>query len=122
MAAALRFWHGKRYRLLAWCIMPNHVHVVVRLFPSQELAVVIKSWKLHVARAANQALGRSGKFWQREYYDHLVRNQEELDHAINYILENPRKAGLKNWTWVWSEAQVIPSAPPKNQLQPKSGQ
>ena len=111
MAAALRFWHGKRYRLLAWCIMPNHVHVVVRLFPSQELAVVIKSWKLHVARAANQALGRSGKFWQREYYDHLVRSQEGLDHAIRYVLENPAKAGLSNWVWVWSAEGTTLSSP-----------
>jgi REP element-mobilizing transposase RayT len=102
MAAALRFWHGKRYRLLAWCIMPNHVHVVVRVFPRQELAVVMKSWKLHVARAANQALGRSGKFWQREYYDHLVRSQEDLDRPIRYVLENPAKAGLSDWVWVWS--------------------
>jgi hypothetical protein len=82
MATALRFWHGTRYRLLAWCIMPNHVHVVARLFPGQELGAVMKSWKLHAARAANQTLGRSGRFWQREYYDHLVRSQEELDHAI----------------------------------------
>jgi REP element-mobilizing transposase RayT len=45
MAAALRFREGMHYRLLAWCIMPNHVHVVVRLFPGQELARVVKAWK-----------------------------------------------------------------------------
>jgi REP element-mobilizing transposase RayT len=112
MASALRFWHGKRYRLLAWCIMPNHVHVVARLFPGQELAAVMKSWKLHAARAANQALGRSGRFWQREYYDHLLRSQEELDHAIRYVLENPAKAGLSDWAWVWGSAEN-PLSPPQ---------
>jgi hypothetical protein len=65
MAAALRFREGKRYRLLAWCIMPNHVHVVVRLFPGQELAKVVKAWKNFSAKAANQVLGRKGQFWQR---------------------------------------------------------
>jgi REP element-mobilizing transposase RayT len=102
MAAALRFREGKHYRLLAWCIMPNHVHVVVRLFPGQELAKVVKAWKNFSAKAANLALGRKGRFWQREYYDRLIRNGEELDRAIRYIVENPAKAGLKNWTWVWS--------------------
>jgi len=113
MAAALRFWHGKRYRLLAWCNMPNHVHVVARLFPGQQLAAIIKSWKLHSAKAANQTLGRSGSFWQREYYDHLVRSQDELDHAIRYVLENPAKAGLRDWVWVWSSEGATFSPSPE---------
>jgi REP element-mobilizing transposase RayT len=102
MAAALRFREGVHYRLLAWCVMPNHVHVVARLFPGQELARVVKAWKNFSAKTANQALGRRGRFWQREYYDRLIRNEDELDRAIRYVLENPAKAGLKNWTWVWS--------------------
>jgi REP element-mobilizing transposase RayT len=102
MAAALRFSEGKHYRLLAWCVMPNHVHVVARLFPGQELAKIVKGWKNFSAKAANQALGRKGQFWQREYYDRLIRNGDELDRAIRYIVQNPAIAGLKNWAWVWS--------------------
>lgn len=102
MAAALHFREGKHYRLLAWCVMPNHVHVVARLFPGQELAKVVKAWKNFSAKAANQTLGRKGRFWQREYYDRLIRNGDELVRAIRYVVENPSKAGLKNWTWVWS--------------------
>jgi len=102
MAAALRFREGKHYRLLAWCVMPNHFHVVVRLFPGQELARVVKAWKNFSAKAANQALGRKGRFWQREYYDRMIRNEDELGRSIRYVLENPAKAGLKNWIWVGS--------------------
>ena len=102
MAAALRFRERKHYKLLAWCVMPNHVHVVAKLFPGQELAKVVKAWKNFSAKAANHALGRKGRFWQREYYDRLIRNGDELDRAIRYVLANPAKAGLKNWTWVWS--------------------
>ena len=102
MAAALRVREGTHYRLLAWCVMPNHVHVVAKLFPGRELATVVKAWKNFSAKAANQELGRKGRFWQREYYDRMIRNEDELDRAIRYILENPAKAGLKNWTWVWS--------------------
>jgi len=102
MAATLRFREGTHYRLLAWCVMPNHVHVVVRLFPGQVLAKVLKAWKNFSAKAANHTLGQKGRFWQREYYDRLIRNGDELDRAIRYVIENPAKAGLNNWTWVWS--------------------
>lgn len=102
VAAALRFRDGKHYRLLAWCIMPNHVHVVARLLPGADLATVLKSWKQFSSRTANQVLGQKGRFWQREYYDRLIRNEEEYCRAIRYVVENPLKAGLKNWPWVWS--------------------
>jgi REP element-mobilizing transposase RayT len=102
MAAALRFREGKHYRLLAWCIMPNHVHVVVKLFPGRQLATVVKAWKNFSAKAANHALGRKGRFWHREYYDRLIRNGDESARAIRYVVENPAKAGLKDWAWVWS--------------------
>jgi len=107
MAAALRFKEGKHYRLLAWCVMPNHVHVVVRLFPGQELAKVVKAWKNFSAKAANQTLGRKGRFWRREYYDRLILNGDELVRAIGYVLENSVKAGLKNWTWVWGAGREV---------------
>ena len=44
-------------------------------------------------------LGRTGKFWQREYYDHLIRDAEQLDRAVRYVAENPQRAGLKHWQW-----------------------
>jgi len=101
VANALRVWHGKRYRLVAWCVMPNHVHVIFRLFPGQELANIVRSWKTYTARKANRLLGRSRTFWQREYYDRLIRDEGELDRAIEYVLSNPERAGLVAWKWVW---------------------
>jgi REP element-mobilizing transposase RayT len=98
---ALRHFDEKRYRLLAWCVMPNHVHVVARLFPGQTLATVVHSWKSYTAKQANRALDSRGIFWQREYYDHLIRSGAEFDRAIRYVGENPAKAKLKNWKWVW---------------------
>lgn len=108
MTNALRFHNGTRYRLLAWCVMPNHVHVVARFLPDQELAVVLRSWKAYTARMANRLLGRSGEFWQREYYDRLIRGAGELEHALKYIEDNPVRAGLIGWKWVWS-AGIDPS-------------
>jgi len=101
IANALRHFDDQRYRLFAWCLMPNHVHVVVRLLPGQELAEVIHSWKSFTAKRANAILGLQGSLWQREYYDHLIRNEGELERSIRYVAENPEKANLKDGKWVW---------------------
>jgi REP element-mobilizing transposase RayT len=103
MAATLRYWHGKRYRLVAWCIMPNHVHIICRFLTGQKLSDVVKGWKVHSAREANRILRRSGPMWRREYCDRLIRGEGEFNRAIRYVLSNPERAGLKNWKWVWSE-------------------
>jgi REP element-mobilizing transposase RayT len=91
MAETIRYFHGKRYRLLAWCIMPNHVHILAQVFPEYGLAQIAHSWKSFSAKAINRVLKRKGEFWQREYYDHLIRDQNGLAHAVTYIVENPAK-------------------------------
>jgi menaquinone-specific isochorismate synthase len=101
IADTLCHFDEKRYRVFAWCVMPNHVHVVVKIFPGQTLATVVHSWKSFTAKSANRILGLRGAFWQREYYDHLIRNESELERAIRYVAENPEKAKLKQWKWVW---------------------
>src|SRR5204862_8074952 len=69
VAEALEYFHEDRYRLLAWVIMPNHVHAVVQPSAEHDLPSVLHSWKRHTARKANQLLGRTGQeFWQVEYY------------------------------------------------------
>jgi len=97
---ALHF-HNERnsYQLVCYCIMANHVHLVVSL-PDQYplLAQTLKSIKSYTARMANQLLGREGQFWQRESYDHIVRDAAELERVIAYVVNNPVKAGLiENW-------------------------
>jgi REP element-mobilizing transposase RayT len=100
MVGALRHFDGKRYRLIAWCVMPNHVHVVFQAIEGYGLAQVVRSWKLFTARFANRLLRRTGPFWQREYYDHIVRDEQEFWRVVDYVAKNPERAGLKNWPWV----------------------
>lgn len=91
----------KKLSLYTWCIMPNHVHVLVEPV-NHDLSKILNSWKTFTARETNKLLGREGKpFWQREYFDHLVRNQEHLEQTHAYIWNNPEVAGLKNWKWRW---------------------
>jgi putative transposase len=108
VSSALTNLDGKQYRLLAWCVMPNHVHFVARLLPSVTLSAVMHSLKSFSAKRINAVLGRSGPVWQREYYDRLIRDADELSRAINYIARNPEKAGLSNWKWLENRAQDAP--------------
>jgi REP element-mobilizing transposase RayT len=103
VADALRHFDGVQHELFAWCVMPNHVHVVFQVLAEYTLPQIMHSWKSYSAKQANKILGRSGYFWQREYYDHLVRDVSEFHRAVAYVIDNPKRAGLKNWEWVWSK-------------------
>ncbi len=100
VAEALRHFDGSRYRLFAWCVMPNHVHVVFQPLRGHGLADILHSWKSFTAKQANRLLGTRGEFWQREYYDHLVRDEDDFAHVVRYVAENPLKAKLRDWLWV----------------------
>ncbi len=97
--SALKFFDGDRYRLHAWCVMPNHVHILFELIAGNKLSSVVSSWKSFTANEINKAVGREGRLWQREYYDHVIRDDEEYRRIVEYIEYNPEKAGLINWRW-----------------------
>jgi len=90
---AVRFHHGARYELLAWCVMPNHAHVLVHVW-DWPLAKMLQNWKSISAIAANKLLKRGGAFWQREYWNVFMRSEEQEKWAIRYIEGNPVKAKL----------------------------
>jgi putative DNA methylase len=112
---SLYFWHGQKYDLLAYAIMPNHVHVLFlpRELPPRPvdsalrtdeigetsdqkspLSDIMHSLKSYTAHEANKLLRRDGQFWQHESYDHWVRDEEELERIVEYINGNAIKAGL----------------------------
>ncbi len=98
---ALLHFDGERYRLIAWCVMPNHVHAIIEGFESWPLTGVIHSWKSFTASAANKILNRSGEFWFREYHDRFIRDENHFRQAIAYVEENPVKAGLVKTARDW---------------------
>jgi 1-hydroxy-2-methyl-2-(E)-butenyl 4-diphosphate synthase len=99
--STLKHFDGDRYDLLAWSVMPNHVHVLLTPRNGHELEKIIQSWKTHSATQANRMLGESETFWQEDYYDHIVRDGEDLKHQVSYILANPRK-GWASGEWTGS--------------------
>ena len=104
MAGAVQFHQGQRFDLLAWVVMPNHVHAVVRPHPDWTLSKILQSWKGYTAREANRILHRTGQmFWQPEAYDHLVRDDDDLHRCVRYTTLNPVNAALcqrpEEWPW-----------------------
>ncbi|MGH7598237.1 MAG: REP-associated tyrosine transposase [bacterium] len=107
VANALRFFEEKRYDLHAWVVMPNHGHVMVTPRDKWTLSSILHSWKSYTGTEANRILGRVGKpFWQREAYDHLVRDDKEFYLICEYTINNPVSAGLcaKPEDWKFSSA------------------
>jgi REP element-mobilizing transposase RayT len=103
---ALRFFHGTRYELQAWVVMPNHVHV---LFTQQNvpLGKVVGGWKSYTAKEANRILGRAGQFWDEDYWDTYMRDEAQETRMRRYIENNPVKAhlALEPRQWPWSSAR-----------------
>jgi len=100
---ALKNFDNKRYRLLAWCIMPNHVHVLAEPKPGHLLSDVIHSWKSFTAHQAKRLLGRTGRFWMPDYFDRFIRSDKHFAAIVDYIRQNPVMAGLvetaEAWPW-----------------------
>jgi len=90
---ALEHFDGDRYHLHAYCVMPNHVHVVVE--PGSEgLADILHSWKSFTSHRIRKVNGVKNFAWQPEYYDHLIRDLDDYFAQRKYVLDNPAKAGL----------------------------
>ncbi len=103
---ALLHFDGVRYRLLAWVIMPNHVHALIETMSGFPLEGVIHSWKSFTAKKINRILGRSGQVWEQDYFDRYIRDEKHLATVLDYIEQNPVKAGLVDSAheWRWSSA------------------
>lgn len=120
VSEALQFRDGKTYRLHAYSIMLNHVHVVFAPLAidnePRSLSSIMHSVKRNTSRHANQVLHRSGPFWEHESFDHYIRNQTEFNRIIKYVLENPVKAGLvKSWReWPWNYVRDSLAPPDAN--------
>jgi len=94
VAAALAHFDAQRYELAGYVIMPNHVHVLLRLNAGYALADILHSWKSFTAKAVQKALHRTGSLWQPEYWDRLIRNEPHLLACLAYIRDNPVKFHL----------------------------
>ena len=85
---ALLFFNGKRYDLVAFVVMPNHVHILMKLKEGFELTEIMRSLKSYTAKEINKSEKKSGPVWQSESYDRLIRDEVHFDNVVRYIIAN----------------------------------
>lgn len=104
--------NDNEFRLKAWVIMPNHVHLLLTPCAGKSLSPIMQSIKGATAREANLLLKRRGEFWMRDYFDRFIRDYEHFIKAFDYIINNPVKAGLcahySDWQFssAWKEREL----------------
>ena len=114
-ADAIMHFDNDRYKIINFCIMSNHVHLI--LFQLQkELDEILGSIKKFSSRKINKILVKTGQqFWHYENYDHIIRNEKALTNFIQYNLNNPVKAKLirnwKDWKWNYINEDFLQYAP-----------
>ncbi|MCX6968497.1 MAG: alanine--tRNA ligase-related protein, partial [Verrucomicrobia bacterium] len=113
---SFRHFHGQRYDLLAICVMPDHVHLLLRPLPKEHdvqgesvfwaLSEIMHSVKSFTAHEINKLENTEGAIWEKELFDRYVRSDHDLEEKFQYILRNPWDAGLVNsredYPWVWT--------------------
>jgi REP element-mobilizing transposase RayT len=92
---ALLFHDGQRYDLVAFVVMPNHVHILMKLKEGYELTATMRSLKSYTAKEINKIEKKSGPVWQSESYDRLIRDQKHFENVVRYIIANN-----KDLAWV----------------------
>ena len=106
----LLHFDGIRYELHEWCVMPNHVHVLLSLGAEMPIGGIVRNWKGYTAHRANRLLKRRGPFWMGDYHDRFIRDGDHYDYAVRTIRRNPVMAGLceRPEDWPWSSCSKHP--------------
>jgi hypothetical protein len=99
MSDACLHFQDQRHFTSCYCVMPNHCHAVLKPLGEYELEDILDGWKGYVGFQINKRLGRHGAVWEGESHDRIVRDEEHLFRVIQYIGNNPRKAGLPPEQW-----------------------
>lgn len=115
---SIHYRNSELYDLYAYCIMPNHLHLIFKHLIQEEqhenpITDIMRNFKRYTARECNKRLNRTGAFWQSESYDRVIRDQDELENVLRYTLNNPVKAGLvdhwKGWSYTYCKPEFIES-------------
>lgn len=115
VAESIHYLDGTDFKLICFCIMSNHVHFIAYKL-QKPLHKIMQSLKSYTARECNKVLNRQGGFWQREYFDRMILDRNDLHKKIQYVLNNPVKTGLvNNWqayTYNYCRPEFVNDGPP----------
>jgi putative transposase len=103
---ALNHFEGVRVVMISAVIMPNHAHALFVQNPEWSLEKIVQSWKRFTARQINKLCDRSGRLWQRDYFDRLVRDEKHFANCVRYIRRNPERANLSTHEFILYESEI----------------
>jgi len=106
VADVIEHFNNQRYWLLAYVIMDDHVHAVLRLNHERPLEEVFHSWKSYSANQLQRRFCRRGAVWQDESHDRIVRDSEELHNILQYMAHNPVKRWPEMKDYPWSRTFI----------------
>ena len=106
LSQALKHFDQKRYSIFAYAVMPNHVHAVLQPFADQSLNSITHSWKSYTGHEIKKIHPDHSTIWMSESYDNIIRSEQALRLVVQYVRENPSKAGLQDWPWVYVAPQL----------------
>jgi len=109
------FLNQKKYILHCYTIMPNHVHLIIEPVMKNNsyyaVSEILQSLKGYTARECNKILNRKGQFWQHGHYDHMIRDDNDYNYQVEYVKNNPVKAGFvkiwENWRYTFVKQSYI---------------
>ncbi len=107
VADELKHFHGERYWLDSFVVMPNHVHAIIQPKPGHSLSDILHSWKSFSAHAINGTLNRKGDLWMEESYDRIIRDWDALARYREYIAANPEKANVKRLDHILETRNIL---------------
>jgi putative transposase len=110
---SFHFYDGKKYLLHAYCLMSNHVHLVIMPIddgPGEAVKVstIVQFLKRYTAREITRVRNRKIRVWEHYYFDRFVRDYEDYGNVIGYVLNNPVKAGLVTVYSQWKDSYYNP--------------
>jgi type I restriction enzyme R subunit len=113
---SLLHFNGDRYQMHSFVIMPNHLHLLVTFPDRDAMLSQCESWKRFTGTQLNRLLGTTGRFWQQDAFDHLVRHQAQYHRLLRYLAENPMKARLHSSEYLLYSSHHSPSdeSPPRH--------
>lgn len=108
VATVLHHFEGQRCEMMAFVIMPNHVHALCRPLPGHDLEKLTGSWKRYSSQSLNRGARRQGRVWQQETFDRIIRDGDHFRQAIRYIAKNPVRSRLEpNEATVWFNKAIM---------------
>jgi putative transposase len=99
----------QKIKLLSFCVMPDHYHVLVLLLPGQSLSQAMNGIGKFTALQINKLISASGRFWQEGFFDHRCRSIDDMLDRMEYIEYNPVRAGLVKTAEDWLFSSAHPS-------------